>query len=303
MTTTSTIPAADGRPISVHEWTPERDPRAVVVIAHGMAEHARRYEALAADLTAAGYAVLAHDHLGHGEGAEQLGWFAERDGWATVVDDMRRVVAHAHERWPDQPVVLLGHSMGSLLARQYVIDDASDVDALVLSGTAVDPGIVGRVGRLVAGAEARVRGSRHPSRLMNRLTFGSYNKGTAGRTEFDWLSRDEAVVDDYIEDPLSGSVHSSGFFVDLLGGVATINRRASIARVRTDLPIYVVAGEADPVGGKRAAGPRRVAQLHTAAGVKDVTLKIYPGARHEVFNETNRDEVVADLLAWLDTRV
>ena len=110
-------------------------------------------------------------------------------------------------------------------------------------------------------------------------------------------------VDDYIEDPLSGSVHSSGFFVDLLGGVATINRRASIARVRTDLPIYVVAGEADPVGGKRAAGPRRVAQLHTAAGVRDVTLKIYPGARHEVFNETNRDEVVADLLAWLDTRV
>ena len=303
--TTTTVTASDGTALQTHRWLPEGPPKAVVQIAHGMAEHSARYARLAEALTASGYAVYASDHRGHGATAskEDHGYFADHDGWATVVADLRAVTDLAREENPGLPVFLIGHSMGSFLTRAYVIDDSRELAGVVLSGTAGDPGLLGKVGALVAHTEARLRGRRHVSTLLDKLTFGQYNAAfKPNRTDFDWLSRDEAEVDLYVADDLCGNTFTSGFFADLLGGLSAINDRRQVARVRRDLPILVVAGGDDPVGdgGK---GPLAVAAQYESVGVADVTCTIFPGARHEIFNETNRDEVTADVVAWLNAHL
>ena len=302
---TATVTAADGTPLFTHRWLPDGDPKAVVQVAHGMAEHSARYARLAEALTAAGYAVYAHDHRGHGRtaGPDDHGSFADHDGWGTVVADLRAVGEHARAEHPGLPLFLLGHSMGSFLARAAVIEDGRDLAGLVLSGTGGDPGLLGRVGAGVAAAQARVRGRRHRSGLMDTLTFGQYNKAFApNRTGYDWLSRDDAEVDAYVADPMCGEVFSAGFFADLLSGLGPINDPKKVAGVRRDLPVLLLAGDADPVG-EQGKGPRAVAQQYREAGLLDVTCTLYPGARHEIFNETNRDEVVGDLVRWLDAHL
>ncbi|KRE62095.1 alpha/beta hydrolase [Nostocoides sp. Soil756] len=303
--TTTTVTTADDTSLFTHRWLPDGEPKGVVQIAHGMAEHSARYARVAEALTAAGYAVYAHDHRGHGRTAEAAdhGYFADRDGWARVVADLRQVTDHARAEHPGLPVFLLGHSMGSFLARSYVIQDSHDLAGLVLSGTAGDPGALGKVGAGVAAVEARLRGRRHTSSLLDKLTFGQYNAAfKPNRTAFDWLSRDEAEVDAYVADPLCGNTFTSGFFADLLGGLAGINDPQQVAGVRRDLPVLLVSGDRDPVGdgGK---GPRAVAQAYREAGLTDVTCTLYPEARHELFNETNRDEVLTDVVTWLDAHL
>ncbi|MBM6401996.1 alpha/beta hydrolase [Phycicoccus sonneratiae] len=302
---TTSVTASDGTAVFTHRWLPEGAPKAVVVVAHGMAEHSARYARLAEALTGAGYAVYAPDHRGHGRTASAAdhGYFADADGWDTVVADLRAVTTHARDEHPGLPVFLLGHSMGSFLSRAYVIEDSRDLAGLVLSGTAGDPGALGRVGAGIAAAEARLRGRRHTSTLLDKLTFGQYNAAfKPNRTDFDWLSRDDAEVDAYVADPLCGNTFTSGFFKDLLGGLAGINDAKRVAGVRRDLPVLLVSGDKDPVGdgGK---GPRAVAQQYRDAGLTDVTCTLYPDARHELFNETNRDEVTADVVRWLDAHL
>ncbi|MFL6078591.1 MAG: alpha/beta hydrolase [Ornithinibacter sp.] len=303
--TTTTVTTSDGTALHTYRWLPDGSPKAVVQIAHGMAEHAARYARLAEALTAAGFAVYAHDHRGHGSTASKAdhGYFADREGWTSVVADLRTVTDLAREEHPDLPVFLLGHSMGSFLARAYVIEDSRRLAGLVLSGTGGDPGVLGKVGVLVARSEARLRGRRHVSTLLDKLTFGQYNSAfKPNRTGFDWLSRDDAEVDLYVADELCGATFTSGFYADLLGGLAGINDRRQVARVRRDLPILIVAGDADPVGDS-GKGVRAVAEQYESVGVADVTCTLYPGARHEIFNETNRDEVTADVVAWLDAHL
>jgi alpha-beta hydrolase superfamily lysophospholipase len=303
--TTTTVTASDGTALHTHRWLPEGAPKAVVQVAHGMAEHSARYARLAEALTASGYAVYANDHRGHGGTANEAdhGYFADHDGWDTVVADLRAVTDFAREEHPGLPVFLLGHSMGSFLARAYVIEDSRELSGIVLSGTAGDPGLLGKVGGAVAHTEARLRGRRHVSTLLDKLTFGQYNAAfKPNRTDFDWLSRDDAEVDLYVADPLCGKTFTSGFFADLLGGLAGINDRRQVARVRRDLPILLVAGAADPVGAN-GKGVQAVAAQYESVGVADVTCTVYPQARHEIFNETNRDEVTADLVEWLDTHL
>ena len=303
--TTTTVTTSDGTALHTYRWLPEGSPRAVVQIAHGMAEHAARYGRLAEALTAAGFAVYANDHRGHGSTASKAdhGYFADQEGWESVVADLRRVTDLAREEQPDLPVFLLGHSMGSFLSRAYVIEDSRQLAGLVLSGTAGDPGLLGKVGGIVAATEAKVRGPRHVSTLLDKLTFGQYNAAfKPNRTDFDWLSRDDAEVDLYVADELCGNTFTSGFFADLLGGLAGINDRRQVARVRRDLPILLVSGDADPVGDS-GKGVRAVAEQYESVGVADVTCTLYPGARHEIFNETNRDEVTADVVAWLNAHL
>ncbi len=302
---TTSVTATDGTAVFTHRWLPAGDPKAVVVVAHGMAEHSARYARLAEALTEAGYAVYAPDHRGHGRTASAAdhGYFADADGWGTVVADLRSVTAHARSEHPGLPVFLLGHSMGSFLSRAYVIEDSRDLAGLVLSGTAGDPGAIGRVGAGIAAVEARLRGGRHTSTLLDKLTFGQYNAAfKPNRTDYDWLSRDDAEVDAYVADPLCGNTFTTGFFKDLFGGVADINDAKRVAGVRRDLPVLLLAGDKDPVGDA-GKGPRAVAQQYRDAGVSDVTCTIYPGARHEPFNETNRDEVTADVIRWLDAHL
>ncbi len=302
---TTTVTASDGTGLHTHRWLPDGEAKAVVQVSHGMAEHSGRYARLAEALTAAGYAVYAHDHRGHGTTASTAdhGYFADQDGWATVVADVRAVTRFAQEEHPGLPVFLLGHSMGSLITRDYVIEDSRDLAGLVLSGTAGDPGPIGKVGIGIAAAESRLRGRRHVSTVLDKLTFGKYNAPyTPGRTDFDWLSRDDAEVDLYVADPQCGNTFTSGFFSDLFAGVQGINDKRKVARVRRDLPILLVAGDQDPVGDN-GRGPRAVREQYAAAGVIDTTVTLYPGARHEVFNETNRDEVTADVIRWLDAHL
>lgn len=301
---TFTLDRTGGQQVAGYRWLPDDDAaRAVVVIAHGMAEHASRYARFASALTGAGYAVYAQDHRGHGRTAElggAPGVLAERDGFETVVDDLHGLVEHARQEQPGLPVVLFGHSMGSFLMRRYVQRHHGDTAALVVCGTASDPGALGRVGRTIALGQSRLRGRGHPSGLMTSLTFGGYNRPfRPNRTDFDWLSRDDAEVDAYVADPWCGRACSAGFYVDLLGGLATINSEVEAARTPTGLPVLVISGTADPVGGD-GKGVRAVAEQLQRVGVSAVTLRLYPQARHELLNETDRDEVTADILSWLD---
>jgi len=299
---TLAVSAADGTSLHTYRWLPEGPPRGIVQIAHGMAEHAARYERFAEALTGAGYAVYANDHRGHGQTAAPAdhGYFADRDGFATVVGDLSSVSEFAQAEHSGVPLVLFGHSMGSFLSRAYAAQHGARLAALVLSGTAGDPGPIATVGKGLATVQARLRGRRHASGLMDKLTFGQYNsKFKPNRTSFDWLSRDESEVDKYVSDPLCGNVFSAAFYADLLGGVQQVNGAAAFAAVPRDLPVLVTSGELDPVGDN-GKGPREVGDKYRKAGVTDVTTTIYPEGRHEVLNDTNRDEATADILAWLD---
>lgn len=305
-TARSTLDQADGTALVVREWAPDATPvRGVVVIAHGMAEHSGRYARLASALAATGFAVVAPDHRGHGETAgspEKIGYLGDDGGWASVVADLRTLVHRARAEHPGVPVILLGHSMGSLLARTFALDHGDEIDGLVLSGTAGDPGPLGVIGLRIALAEKRFRGARHRSTLMDKLTFGAYNKPFApGRTGFEWLSRDEAEVDAYVADPACGGVFTSGFYVDLLSAMPAINSDRRVGRMPKGLPVLLMSGDADPVGAN-GTGVRQVAARLRNVGMTDVSLRLYPGARHEIFNETNRSEVTSELLDWLDAR-
>lgn len=303
--TTTTVTASDGVPLHTHRWLPDGPPKAIVQIAHGLGEHSARYARLAEALTAAGYAVYANDHRGHGRTAteDDHGFFADKGGWDLVVGDLRAVTRFAQDEHPGLPFFLLGHSMGSYLARNYIIEDSRDLAGVVLSATGGDPGWVGKVGPVLALTEARLRGRRHVSTLLQNLINGPYNAAfKPNRTSFDWLSRDEAEVDKYIADELCGRTARSGFFIDLSAGVAKSNDRRQVARVRRDLPILIVSGDKDP-SGHNGKGPRAVRDQYASVGITDVTCTLYPGARHEIFNETNRDEVTSDLIAWLDAHL
>ncbi|MEO7068897.1 MAG: alpha/beta hydrolase [Nostocoides sp.] len=304
---TFTLPATDGTEVFAHRWLPDGTPKAIVQVVHGMAEHSARYARLAEALTGAGYAVYAEDHRGHGKTAGSLdkaGFFAEASGWDTVVEDMRRLNQKAQEEHPALPVFLVGHSMGSFLSRSYAARHGSGLAGVVLSGTAGDAGALGKVGAGIATAAARLRGPRRPSRLMNTLTFGQYNAAfKPTRTDFDWLSRDNAEVDAYISDPWCGFVFTAGGYQDVLGGLASVNSDRTVSTVPKTLPIHLASGDKDPVGGKGAAGPRAVADQLRRLGVQDVTLTVWPDARHEILNETNRDEVTAEIIDWLDTHL
>ncbi|PWJ27091.1 alpha-beta hydrolase superfamily lysophospholipase [Branchiibius hedensis] len=299
---TLTLTAGDGTQLHVYRWLPDGEPTAIVQIAHGMAEHAGRYERFAQALTDHGYAVYAEDHRGHGVTSETtgVGYLADGDGFDTVAEDFVTVFDKASDEFPGLPRVLFGHSMGSMLARHFATKHSDDISALIVSGTAGDPGLLGKAGKVVATLESKVRGKRTPSPLMNKLVFGEYNKAfKPNRTDFDWLSRDEAEVDAYIADPHCGKVFSSGFYADLLSGLDRINSEEHVATVRRDLPILLIAGDKDPVGDN-GKGVEAVGAQYEKLGVTDVTVILYPGARHELLNETNRDEVTEGVLSWLE---
>jgi alpha-beta hydrolase superfamily lysophospholipase len=300
---TFTLTTPDGTEVFVNRWLPDGAVKGIVQIAHGMAEHSSRYARFAERLTAHGYAVYASDHRGHGRTPGTRGSFAANEGWQTVVDDLRAVADRAREEHPELPLFLLGHSMGSFLARGFAAQHGAELAGLVLTGTAGSAGPLGNVGVLLATAQARLRGHEHVSGLMNQLTFGQYNAAfKPTRTEFDWLSRDTAEVDKYVADPDCGFVFTAGGFVDLLKGLAAVNSDRVVSRIPEDLPIYLAAGDMDPVGNK-GKGVRAVANQLRRVGVRDVTVTLWPGARHEILNETNRDEVEAEIVDWLDAHL
>ncbi|WP_018653782.1 alpha/beta fold hydrolase [Actinomadura flavalba] len=275
-----TFPSTDGLDVHVHSWEPVAPPRGIVQLAHGMGEHAARYARFAERLVSLGYAVHAADHRGHGLTMKGEPGRLGDDGWNLLVDDMVRLTGLARERHPGVPLVLFGHSMGSFAAQQYVLSHGDLIDGLVLSGTTALDGLVDAI---------RAAGG--------RLT--SYNAPfEPARTDFDWLSRDESEVDAYLADPLCG------FSLDEPGMEAMYAAAAAMtdpATVPPALPVYVMVGDRDPLNADLALSDLLVRRYRTA-GLTDLTYRVYPNARHELLNETNREEVQNDLIAWI-TRV
>ena len=289
----------DGQSLLARRWLPEGRPRAVVQIAHGLSEHSARYVRLAAALNAAGYAVYANDHRGHGPKAApaDLGHFADDGGWGKVVGDfwtMNRLIA---KEQPGVPIIFLGHSLGSFLGQGFVAEHSDALAGAVYSGSSGKPPAIATLGRLIARAERLRLGKRGKSQLLGQMWFGAYNKPFApARTEFDWLTRDEKEVDAYVADPYCGFPFSTQLAIDVLDALPSLTSPQSLARIRKDLPIYVFSGERDPVG----ANIQGLIDALKGAGFTRLTARIYPGARHETLNETNREEVTRDLIDWLD---
>lgn len=292
-----------GATLSVKVW-PTSSPRGVLQIVHGMVEHASRYDDFAQFLNSQGFAVVAHDHRGHGDtvtDADVPGFFADVDGWQVALDDVAAVRTWVDEKYAGVPHFMLGHSMGSLMLRDFLGRSGNGFggDGLagaIVMGTAIWPGAKAAAGVKVAALLKKVA-PKAPGKLLNSLTFAGFNDGTEKRTEFDWLSRDNAQVDKYIADPKCGYVPTNTFFGDLLAGTESANADSTYASTSKELPIWVTSGAEDPVGG--AGAVTEVYAKYLAAGVQDVEFKVYPGGRHEILNEVNRTEVYEDLAEWL----
>jgi alpha-beta hydrolase superfamily lysophospholipase len=277
--------SADGRRLAGYRWAPQDDQTTagVVVLVHGMGEHIRRYDHVADALTSQGFVVYGHDHRGHGSSlaaADEPGHLG-RNGWRALVDDLNLVVAQARSDHPELPVAMVAHSMGSFAAQQFLLDHGSSVDAVALTGTAA-------VDLLEPALD-----------LSGDLELSAFNTPfQPARTDFDWLSRDESIVDAYIADPLCGFGIDTASLKDMFAGARRLTDPAQVARIPRDLPLYVAVGSKDPVNAGLTLLWALVDRYRTA-GLDDVTVRVYDDARHEILNEINRAEVIDDLLQWL----
>ncbi|MEC7815820.1 MAG: lysophospholipase [Pseudomonadota bacterium] len=292
-----TLSTPDGHTLHLTQFAPEH-PRAALVISHGMAEHGDRYRELAHWLVDQDIAVITYHHRGHGPGcpAPDVGHYADSAGWQRVVDDLHQVLLAARQRFPGLPVNLLGHSMGSFIAQSCAQQYPVAMDTLILSATnrIHRPSLI--ASRLLVSLIALVRGQRHRSTLIGRLTFDKFNRTFApNRTASDWLSRDPDQVNRYEADPLCGFHCSAGLWRDFIGGMLTINP----VRWRRDLPVHLLSGTHDAVG-EMGRGVRQHFQDIREAGVETVTLRLFDGGRHELLNESNRSEVWQYLLSLCD---
>ncbi len=281
------FPSSEGVTIAAYRWDPEGTPKAIAQITHGVGEYATRYARVAEALTAAGYVVYAHDHRGHANSLAAQGEYGALgpNGWTELVADIGRMGARAKEAHAGLPLGLIAHSLGSFAAQQLLLDHSDDVDAVALSGTAaidlLEPLIDVEAPMDLSGFNAAFQPQ---------------------RTEFDWLSRDEAEVDAYI-------AHEwCGFGLDVAGnrglyaGARAVADPERVAAMRKDLPVYITVGQMDPVNGGLVLVDALV-DRYRAAGLTDLTVRVWPGARHEIFNETNRFEVIVDLVDWLDSKL
>lgn len=282
--TSFSYPARDGLRIVAYRWDPTGPARGIVQLTHGMGEHVLRYAHLAGALTGAGFVVYGQDHRGHGASASSMEAQGELGpgGWGELVNDIGLLLTLARAEHPGSPLVILGHSMGSFAVQQYLLDHGDRVDAVVLTGTAA-------IDLLEPALD-----------LDAQLDLAEFNAAfVPARTDYDWLSRDTAQVDAYVADPRCGFGLDVPAVKEMFAASHPAADPERLAAIRSDLPLYIAVGEADPVNGQLAL-VHALVDRYRAAGLSDIELHTYPQARHEVFNETNRDEVVADLLAWLD---
>lgn len=286
----------------VRAWLPAGMPRAALQIVHGMAEHGGRYARLAQALVAEGYAVYAQDLPGHGRSArapDELGHFADNEGWELAQLTLFALQREIAARHPQLPQLMLGHSLGSFLLQDYLVHHGGEIQGAILSASSGTLGALRPIGAALLRAEAAWRGPRHRSALAEALTFKTFNRAfRPNRTAFDWLSRDAAEVDRYIADPHCGFRCSATLWASLLGFGAQLRKPARLSKIPASLPLLLIAGSEDPVSqGER--GPQLLAQAYRKAGVRDVQVIGYAGARHELFNETCREQVTADVIGWL----
>lgn len=302
-----TFQTSDGEKIAVYKHKPKLEiPKAVIIIVHGMAEHAQRYDNFASFLNENNYLVYAYDQRGHGKTAgsiERLGFFAEKDGWNKVVYDLKQLIDIAKKENENIPVFLLGHSMGSFVVRTFITKYGNLINGAILSGTAGSAGLLGKIGTGLTKIISALKGKKHPSPLMDNLSFGDFNKNfKPNRTKFDWLSRDNDTVDKYVNDPYCGTIFSVGFFYDMMTGLEYVNDKRTAQNIPSELPVYLFSGGKDPVS-KNAKQIEDVYNMYKTGGIKNIKLKIYPEARHETLNEINKLEVYNDVINWLSENI
>lgn len=288
-------PSKGAGTIHAYRWEPEGRPIAVFQIIHGIAEHAMRYDAFARWLNAHGYLVTAEDHMGHGKSQGSGAALYFECGWLAAVDDSYALLCRTREAYPDLPYFLLGHSMGSFLARTLLWRyPAAGLRAAVLCGTGWQNPVVLRAGRALCAAERKRVGPKQDSSLLTRLVFGAYNgKFKDARSPNDWICTDRAVVDAYTNDPMCGGNATVGLIGDMLGGIAMIQDKKNLDRMPKNLPVLFIAGYSDPVGNM-SKGVKKTAEVFRAVGMKDVSVRFYDG-RHEILNEPCREQVFQDV--------
>ena len=293
--------------LHVNQWTPVSRPvRGVVQIAHGVSEYGGRYAPFARFLCANGFAVVAHDHLGHGlsgtEGQPRI-YFGKKDGWAHVVDDLDALQRRTAQVFPGIPYFLFGHSMGSFITRTYLIRYPGQVRGAVLCGTGHQSPLLIAAGRKIVDREIRKLGDRAYSAKADALVFGAYNKRfSPTRTKFDWVSANADNVDAYIADPMCGEDATLGLMRDMLGGIAFLTKEENIRRMDRALSVFLISGDEDPVGDM-GKGVARACRAFQQAGLSDVSMKLYHGLRHEILNEKSKRFVYQDVLDWLNARL
>lgn len=291
--------------IHVHEWIPDCDFNGVVQIAHGVNEYIERYSDFARYLASKGFIVVGNDHLGHGQSVfskDELGFFAYNNGWEKVVMDIETLHKISEKKYPDIPYFILGHSMGSFLLRTYLIQyPDSGIYGAIISGTGQPSKSLTTAGKLLAETVMHREGKKYRSKVVNNSAFGSYNKKFKPiRTDFDWLSRDEKVVDAYIENPLCGAhiLPTVSLFSDMTGGIAFIQNKDNMQKMNKDLYTLFISGSMDPVGDY-GLGVIKAYSSFRNTGLMNTSYKLYTNARHEVLNETNKAEVYSDILNWI----
>ena len=292
--------------IHARKCIPDGEPRAVIQIEHGIAEHINRYDDFMNFLALNGFVAVGDDHLGHGQSIkvpEEQGIFAEENGWDYVIKDVVKLRSLMREDYPDLPYIFFGHSMGSFIVRTYLIRYPDQYDAAIISGTGQQSKALVFAGYTMANWMVQSKGAAAPGDTLSKMAFGSYLKRIPdARTPFDWLSRDSKNVDKYVEDPLCGFVAKASLYRDMMAGIRFVSNQKNIDKMSKEAPIYFMSGEEDPVGDY-GVGVNKAYKAFLAAGLKDVMIRLYPGGRHEMLNETNRSDVYDDILNWLNEKL
>jgi alpha-beta hydrolase superfamily lysophospholipase len=302
------IEMRDGCNLYTYKWEPEEGMKVLgaVQIVHGSCEHSKRYIDFARYLTDNGFVVYSSDLRGHGfstANKEDLGYFADEEGWHKVVEDLYEITKYIKKENPNVRLIMLGHSMGSFLARHYAVVHGKELDGLIATGTAHNGKLLLKFGSLLAGASIKKSGGKHRNHMLNSMSYDSFSKQfKPARTKQDWLSRDKRVVDEYIKDDLCGFVFTNAAFKDMFEGLLYITDRGKIRRTPKNLPILLLSGDRDPVGGNGKMVVKAYEE-YKASGVEDVQMKLYKDMRHEILNEINKESVYMDIVAWLSNIV
>ncbi len=294
-----------GAKINCYKWiNNSQKPKAIIQIVHGMSELAERYDYFAKKLVDEGYIVYAHDHDGHGhsvESTDKLGFINGENKFYSMLEDIKQLNDIIRNENKELPLILFGHSMGSFLSQRYIQIYGDSIDALILSGSNGKPKLFTKAGLIVSKLQILFNGENKRSTLMDKLSFGGFNKSVKNsRTNFDWLCSNDSEVDKYIEDDYCGFIYPSHFYYDLINGLWDIHKVENMERVKElNIPIYIFSGDRDPVG-YFGEGVKNLYEGYKKIGVKDLTYKIYKDGRHEMLNETNKDEVISNIIKWLE---
>ena len=288
--------------IKCYKWIPSKKAIGVVQIVHGMTEYALRYDYFAKKLCEQGYIVYAHDHRGHGKTAisdEERGYIADNEGFDILVDDVKQLTDIIKKDNPNLPIIIFGHSMGSFVSQRYIELYGDEIQGVILSGTNGKPKLYTKIGILVSKIGILLRGRKAKSRLMDKLSFGSFNsKFKPNRTNYDWLCSVDEEVDKYIDSSMCGFICTTSFYYDLIRGLWKIHKEDNLNSIPKSLPVFIFAGDKDPVGdfGK---GIVSLYECYKKLGITNLKYKLYKNGRHEMVNEKNKDEVINDILDWI----